>query len=126
MPNYNNVTLMGNLTRDIELRHTQSGLAIGKFGLAVNETSGKGDNKKTKTTFVDITAFGKTAEILKQYVCKGSPLFISGRLNFSQWEDQSGQKRSKLDVICDQFQFLGSKKDDSPRDDRPTNDDIPF
>jgi single-strand DNA-binding protein len=106
--NFNKVILMGNLTRDIELRHTQGGMAIAKFGLAVNRraTSQSGEQRET-TCFVDLTAFGKIAELLNQYVKKGSPLFVDGRLEYSTWESQEGGKRSKLEVIVENFQFLG-------------------
>lgn len=103
MPNYNRVILAGNLTRDIETRHTQGGTAVGKFGLAINR---KFKDEET-TCFVDCTAFGKTAEILAQYVRKGSPLFVEGRLEYSSWESNDGGKRSKLEVVVESFQFLG-------------------
>jgi single-strand DNA-binding protein len=109
MANFNKVILLGNLTRDIEVRFTQGGLAIAKFGLAVNRraTSKDGETKET-TCFVDVTAFGKQAEILEKYVSKGSPLFMEGRLEFSTWEDKNGGgKRSKLEVILENFQFIG-------------------
>lgn len=102
MANVNRVILIGNLTRDIETRHTQGGTAVGKFGMAVNRKT-----KDTETTcFVDCTAFGKTAELLAQYVGKGSPLFIEGRLEYSTWESNDGSKRSKLEVVVENFQFL--------------------
>ena len=106
--NFNKVILMGNLTRDIELRHTQGGMAIAKFGMAVNRRSSTKDGEQRESTcFVDMTAFGKSAELLNQYVRKGSPLFIEGRLEFSTWESQDGGKRSKLEVIVENFQFMG-------------------
>ena len=97
MANFNKVILMGNLTRDVELRHTQGGMAIAKFGMAVNRKSSTRDGEQRESTcFVDLTAFGKQAELLNQYVRKGSPLFIDGRLEYSTWESQDGGKRSKL------------------------------
>ena len=109
MANFNKVILMGNLTRDIELRHTQGGMAIAKFGMAVNRRSSTKDGEQREATcFGDMTAFGKSAELLNQYVRKGSPLFIEGRLEFSTWESQDGGKRSKLEVIVENFQFMGS------------------
>ena len=106
--NFNKVILMGNLTRDIELRHTQGGMAIAKFGMAINRrTSSKDGEQRESTCFVDMTAFGKSAELLNQYVSKGSPLFVEGRLEFSTWESQEGGKRSKLEVIVENFQFMG-------------------
>lgn len=123
MAQLNKVFLIGNLTRDVEVRNTQSGTVVGKFGFAVNETYSANGEKKQKTTFIDVTAFGKSAETLAQFVSKGSPLFIEGRLDFSQWENQAGEKRSKLAVICDRFQFLGGKAE--PQKEAHT-DDIPF
>ena len=111
MANFNKVILMGNLTRDIELRHTQSGMAIAKFGMAVNRrTSTQSGEQRESTCFVDLTAFGKQAELLNQYVRKGSPLFVDGRLEYSTWESQDGGKRSKLEVIVENFQFMGGRE----------------
>lgn len=108
MANFNKVILMGNLTRDVELRHTQSGMAIAKFGMAINRrTTAASGEARESTCFVDLTAFGKVAELLSQYVKKGSPLFVDGRLEYSTWEAQEGGKRSKLEVIVENFQFLG-------------------
>lgn len=114
MANFNKVILLGNLTRDIELRYTQGGLAIAKFGLAVNRRAKSADGELRETTcFVDITAFGKQAEVLEQYVGKGRPLFVEGRLEYSTWEDKNGGgKRSKLEVICENFQFIGGRGED--------------
>ena len=110
MANFNKVMLMGNLTRDIELRHTSSNLAIAKIGLAVNRRwkSPEGEQRE-ETTFVDCEAFGRTAEVMSQYLAKGRPVFIEGRLKLDQWEDKEGQKRSKLVVVVEAFQFIDSK-----------------
>ncbi len=99
--NFNKVLLMGNLTRDIELRHTQSNTAIAKFGLAVNRRYSVGEGgsreQREETTFVDCEAWGRTAEVMSQYLTKGRPVFIEGRLRLDQWDDKtSGQKRSRL------------------------------
>ena len=111
MANFNKVILMGNLTRDIELRQTQSGLAIAKFGMAVNRrSSSQSGEQRESTCFVDLTAFGKSAEILNQYVKKGSPLFVDGRLEYSTWESKDGGKRNKLEVIVENFQFMGGRE----------------
>lgn len=110
MANFNKVILAGNLTRDPELRYTPKGLAIAKIGMAINRnwTSEAGE-KKEEVTFVDVDAFGRQAETLAQYMKKGSPILIEGRLKLDQWDDkQTGQKRSKLGVIVEGFQFLGS------------------
>jgi single-strand DNA-binding protein len=109
MASYNKVILVGNLTRDPELRYTPKGMAIAKIGLAVNRnwTSESGE-KKEEVTFVDVDAFGRQAETLGQYMKKGSPILIEGRLRLDQWDDkQTGQKRSKLGVVVEGFQFLG-------------------
>jgi single-strand DNA-binding protein len=108
--NFNKVLLMGNLTRDVELRHTQGGTALAKFGLAVNRKFTVNGESKEETCFVDLTAWGKQAELLNQYVRKGSQLFVEGRLQFSTWESQEGGKRSKLEVVVENFQFLGSAR----------------
>lgn len=111
MANFNKVILMGNLTRDVELRTTQGGTSIAKLGMAINRKwSSQGGEQKESTCFVDMTAFGKQAELLSQYVGKGSPLFVEGRLEFSTWESQDGGKKSKLEVIIENFQFVGGAK----------------
>src|SRR6478736_990177 len=107
---YNKVLLMGNLTRDPELRYTPKGTAIAKIGLAVNRvwTTDTGE-KKEEVTFVDVDIFGRTAENVGQYMRKGRPIMIEGRLKLDQWDDkQTGQKRSKLGVVAETVQFLGS------------------
>lgn len=113
MPNLNSVMLIGNITRDIETRYTPKGTAVAKIGLAINRqwTTDSGE-KKEDVCFVDVEAFGKQAEVLAQYCKKGDPLFVSGRLKLDSWEDkQTQQKRSKLGVVLESFQFLGGKKD---------------
>ena len=111
MPNLNKVMLMGNLTRDVEMTYTPKGMAIGKFGLAVNRKyKTESGEQKDETTFVDITLFGRTAEIASQYLSKGKPAFIEGRLQLDTWDDkQSGQKRSKLYVVGDAMQLIGGR-----------------
>lgn len=109
MASFNKVILVGNLTRDPELRYTPKGMAIAKIGLAVNRNwTNEAGEKKEEVTFVDVDAFGRQAETLAQYMKKGSPLLVEGRLKLDQWDDkQTGQKRSKLGVIVEGFQFLG-------------------
>src|SRR6201996_8515815 len=109
MASYNKVILVGNLTRDPELRYTPKGMAIAKIGLAVNRNwTNEAGEKKEEVTFVDVDAFGRQAETLAQYMKKGSPLMVEGRLKLDQWDDkQTGQKRSKLGVVVEGFQFLG-------------------
>ncbi|MEX0325372.1 MAG: single-stranded DNA-binding protein [Puniceicoccaceae bacterium] len=109
MANFNKVLLMGNLTRDPEVRTTPTGMKIAKFGMAVNRRFRTRDNEaREETTFVDLDAFGNQAEIIEKYCQKGSPLFVEGRLRLDQWETQNGEKRSKLAIVVENFQFLGS------------------
>lgn len=127
MANYNRVTLIGNLTRDIEMRATQGGMQVAKFGLAINRKS----KDQETTCFVDCTAFDKSAELLHRYVRKGSPLFIEGRLEFSTWEAKDGGgKRSKLSVVVENFQFLSDGEQAPKRQATPKAQeeygDIPF
>ncbi len=113
MANLNKVMLIGNLTRDPELKYTPKGTAVAELGLAVNRSyqSDSGE-KREETTFVDITLWGRQAEIAGEYLKKGRPVYIEGRLQLDSWEDkQSGQKRSKLKVIGEQMQFLGGRED---------------
>jgi len=110
MANYNRVILAGNLTRDPELTYTPSNTPICKFGMAINRRwRGQDGNSREETCFVDCTAFGRQAETINQYMSKGRPLLIEGRLNYSQWTGQDGQKRSKLAVVVETFQFLGGR-----------------
>src|SRR5213595_1992156 len=109
MASFNRVILLGNLTRDVEVRYLQSGTAVADVGLAVNDRR-KGQNGEwiEETTFVDITLWGRTAEVAGEYLSKGSPVLIEGRLKLDQWETD-GQKRSKLKVIGERMQLLGSR-----------------
>lgn len=107
--NYNKLQLGGRLTRDVELKYTPNGTAIGNFGVAVNrQWKSESGDKKEEVTFVDVTAFGKTAETIGQYLKKGNPIFLDGRLKTDSWE-KDGKKFSKLVVICESFQFIGGK-----------------
>ena len=110
MASFNKVILMGNLTRDPELRYTPKGTAIAKVGLAVNRVwTNEAGEKKEEVTFVDVDIFGRTAENVGQYMRKGRPILVEGRLKLDQWDDkQSGQKRSKLGVVAETVQFLGN------------------
>jgi len=111
MANFNKVMLMGNLTRDHEIRYTPKGTAVAEIGLAINRYfSGENGEKREETTFVDVTLWGRTAEIAGEYLKKGRPVFIEGRLQLDSWEDkQSGQKRSKLRVVGEGMQLIGSR-----------------
>jgi single-strand DNA-binding protein len=110
MASFNKVILVGNLTRDPELRYTPKGMAIAKIGLAVNRVwRNEAGETKEEVTFVDIDVFGRTAENVGQYMRKGRPILVEGRLRLDQWDDkQTGQKRSKLGVVAETVQFLGS------------------
>lgn len=107
MASFNKVLLMGNLTRDPELRYTSSGAAVASFGLAVNRKYKSGDEWKDEVCYVDITVWAKQAENCAEYLHKGSPVFLEGRLNFQSWETDTGQKRNKLEVVANNIQFLG-------------------
>jgi single-strand DNA-binding protein len=111
MASFNKVLLMGNLTRDPELRYTASGAAVASFGLAVNRKYKAGDEWKEEVCFVDITVWAKQAENCAEYLHKGSPVFVEGRLNYQSWESDTGQKRNKLEVVANTIQFLGRPGD---------------
>jgi single-strand DNA-binding protein len=110
MANLNKVMLIGNLTRDPELRHTPKGTAVAELGLAINRVwMDEQKGKQEETTFVDVTLWGRQAELAQQYLSKGRPVYIEGRLNLDTWDDKTtGQKRSKLKVIGENLQFLSS------------------
>jgi single-strand DNA-binding protein len=110
MASFNRVILMGNLTRDVELKYLQSGTAVTEVGLAVNDRrkDAKTGQWVDETTFVDVTMWGRTAEIAGEYLSKGSSVLIEGRLKLDQWETD-GQKRSKLRVVCENLRMLGGK-----------------
>jgi len=115
MANFNKVILAGNLTRDPELRYTPKGVAIAKITLAINRTwkSETGETKE-EVTFVDVDAFGRQAEVVGQYMKKGRPFLVEGRLKLDQWEDKNThQKQSKLKVVLEGFSFIDSKGSDS-------------
>ena len=146
MASFNKVILMGNLTRDPELRYTPKGTAVAKLGLAVNRSWRNAEGQQQdETTFVDVDAFGKQAETLGQYMQKGRPILVEGRLKLDQWEDKNtGQNRSKLGVILEKFSFVGGGSQNGgttstsqatappttsevpPFDDGPSDDDVPF
>jgi single-strand DNA-binding protein len=127
MASYNKVLLMGNLTRDPEVRYTPKGTALANLGVAVNRvwTTESGEQKE-EVTFVDIEVWGRQAETAGQYLSKGRPVFVEGRLKLDSWEDkESGQKRNKLKVVAERVQFLGAPrggaefKDQAPSDEGP-------
>ena len=145
MASYNKVILIGNLTRDPELKYLPSGTAVANLGLAVNRnyTDRQSGEKKEEVCFVDVEAFGRTAEIINEYFQKGRPILIEGRLRHRSWETDDGQRRSKHDVFVERFEFVGSRQDSAegaaysqPSSSGPTQtvseeapttaDDIPF
>ncbi len=145
MASYNRVILMGNLTRDPELKYLPSGTAVARLGLAVNRTytDRQSGEKKEEVCFIDLNAFAKTAETMNEYLQKGSPVLVEGRLRYQTWETDDGQRRNKHDVVVDRFEFVGSRQggqdslrdegagysgagEASPTEASPTEDDIPF
>jgi single-strand DNA-binding protein len=138
---FNKVILMGNLTRDVELAHTNGNMAVAKFGLAVNRKfkTASGEQRE-EVTFVDCEAWGRTAEVMAQFLAKGRPVHLEGRLKLDEWEDKNGGgKRSKIKVVVESFQFVDSNQggdgDGRPRAQMSTgrqadatidHDDIPF
>jgi len=119
---YNKVILVGNLTRDIELRYSQGGMAIANAGLATSRKFTVNNEKREEVCFVDITFFARSAEVANQYLRKGSNILVEGRLSFDQWVDQNGQKRSKHSVVVETMQMLDTKGSSQSA---PANDDMP-
>ena len=118
--NFNRIMLGGNITRDPQLSYLPSQTAVVEFGMAVNRKwKSKEGEQKEEVCFVDLRAFGKTAENLNKYIHKGDPLFIEGRLTFDSWTAQDGTKRSKHRVTVDNFQFLGQGKKEPDGESRP-------
>ena len=111
MASFNKVILLGNLTRDPQLKYLPSQTAVAEFGIACNRKfKGQNGEDREEVTFVDCAAFAKQAELIHQYFTKGKPIFIQGRLKYDSWEDkQGGGKRHKLSVVVDNFQFIGGK-----------------
>ncbi len=108
--NFNKVFLLGNLTRDVELKYTPSNQPVASIGIATNRRYRTRDGEdREETTFVDCEAWGRTAEVMNQYLAKGRPVFIEGRLKFEEWEDKEGKKRNKLRVVIENFQFVDSR-----------------
>ena len=117
MPSFNRVTLMGNLTRDPQLKHLPSNTTVADFGLAMNRhyKTQAGEDRE-EVCFIDCSAFGRQAEVIGQYCKKGKPLFVEGRLKYDQWDDKtSGAKRSKVTVVVENFQFVGGPNDGENR-----------
>lgn len=114
MASFNKVILVGNLTRDPQVRYTTGGTAVTDIGLAINSSwfDKQSNQRKEETTFVDVTLWGRQAEVAGEYLSKGRPVLIEGRLQLDQWDDKdTGQKRSRLKVVCENMQMLGSRSD---------------
>ena len=114
MASYNRVVLLGNLTRDPQVRYTPGGMAVSDIGLAVSRswTDKQSNQRKEEVTFVDVTLWGRTAEIAGEYLSKGKQVLIEGRLQLDQWDDkETGQKRNKLKVVCESMTMTGSRQD---------------
>lgn len=131
MASVNVVTLVGNLTRDPELRHTKGGTAVCDLGLAVNEREKEGDEWVERASFFDVTVWGNQAEACSKYLAKGKQVAVAGRLRQERWTNDAGENRSKVKVVAQTVQFLGSKADGdgSPpetKDSRYSDEDIPF
>jgi single-strand DNA-binding protein len=151
MPSYSKAIVVGNLTRDVEVKYLQSGTAVAEVAVAVNEKRKGADGKQIEeVSFIDVTLWGKTAELASEYLGKGSPIMIEGRLKQDHWQDKdTGAKRSKLRVVCEKLVFIGSKGErhtgpspdpsEAPRDNeysqevpdeqprtQPLDDEIPF
>ena len=121
--------LIGNLTRDPELKYTSSGTAVANFGMAINRTYTDANGEKAEDVcFIDIVAWNRLAEVAGEYLSKGRPVFVEGRLQMDSWEQEDGQKRSKLKVVAQNIQFLGgaAKADAGGNGENPDDDDIPF
>lgn len=141
MASFNKVILCGNLTRDPELKYTPKGTAVARFTLAVNRShAGEDGKKKEEVSFIDVDAWGRQGEVISQYMKKGRPLLVEGRLKQESWEDKNTkQKQSKLKVVLESFSFIDANKADGPAPARqpapttpatnastPESDDVPF
>jgi single-strand DNA-binding protein len=128
MSSFNRVIIVGNLTRDVEIKYTQSGTAVAEIGLAINDRrKSQSGEWVEETTFVDVTMWGRTAEVASEYLSKGSPVLIEGRLKLDTWETD-GKRRQKLKVVGERMQMLGGKGGNSsgrrPRDDEYSDSNV--
>jgi len=127
MPSINKVFLMGHLTRDPELRYTPNGMPVADFGIATNRKyKDKGGESKEEATFVDLVAFGKRAETIGTYLKKGRLLYVEGRLRYESWESKDGQKRSRMRVVVENFQFMDWKEKEEVSATEEKEEDFPF
>ena len=119
---FNKVILMGNLTRDVEVRTTTSGQSVANFSLAVNRSwRGQDGQQQDQASFINCVAWGKVGDIIAQYVHKGSPLLVSGRLDQRSYQDKDGNKRSAVEVVVEDFNFVGGGRSDDPSLSAPSN-----
>ena len=127
MASYNQVVMMGNLTKDPDLRYTSGGAAVCNFGLAVNRkyTDGNGD-KQEDVTFIDIVCWNRLAEACAEYLHKGSPAFVEGRLKQNSWETEDGSRRYKHEIVARSVQFLSNGRPEQDDNDDTAEDDVPF
>lgn len=122
MASFNKVILVGNLTRDPELRSTPNGTSVCRFALAVSRQFRNSDGSaREEVCFVEVDSFGKQAETIARYMVKGRPILVEGRLRLDQWESQNGEKRSRLMVVAESFQFLGNNRSDGDNFDNEGN-----
>ncbi|MBM3282745.1 single-stranded DNA-binding protein [Candidatus Gottesmanbacteria bacterium] len=127
MASLNKVFLMGNLTRDVDLKYIPSGKAVANFGLAVNRTYTDANGDKVEDPcFVDIVAWDRLAEVCGDYLAKGRPVFIEGRLQMDSWESEDGQRKTKLKVVAQNIQFLGGKAGSETTSHEEGDDGVPF
>ncbi len=117
--NYNKVMISGNITKDIELRYTPQGTAVCDFSIAINRKYKSGEELKEEVSFIGVTAWSKTAELINKYCSKGSNIFIEGRLTQESWEDKEGKKNSKTKVVAENIQFVNTKKKEEPQGKSP-------
>ena len=122
MANVNMVMLIGRCGQDPEMRFTPNGNPVTSFSLAVNSYFGSGDERKERTDWFNIIAWNRLAELTNQYLAKGSPVFVQGRLQIRSWEDAEGQKKHRTEVIADKVQFLSARRESEPAED----DGLPF
>ena len=126
MANFNRVIVAGNLTRDPQLSYTPSNTPVCEFGMALNRRWRDRDgNAKDEVCYLDLTAYGRSGEVINQYMSKGRSILVEGRLRYSQWTNKEGQKRNKLDVIVENFTFLGGGQGGGGRGGAPQSDRQP-
>lgn len=127
MASLNKVLLIGNLTRDPELKYIPSGAAVANFGLAINRSyTNSAGEKVDDVCFVDVVAWNRLAEVASEYLTKGRPVFVEGRLQMRTWEQEDGRKRTKLEVVAQNIQFLGGSKGTASEEEDAGDDDVPF